>query len=238
MTMTMPSLMSVYPQFSRKCVTTANHDGGVPSPRNSGKRCAWLHRGPSETSRASTRIPLVGFPENRHPSDRLKMTIPFRIESLTTDDWPAVRAIYLEGLATGVGSFETEAPSWEQWHAARLSHSRLVARAETVLAWAALSAVSPRLCYAGVAEVAIYVAASARGRGVGRALLEALISSAEAHGIWTLQGATIAGNSASLALQTRCGFRVVGRRERIAKRDGVWHDTILTERRSPAVGLD
>ena len=160
-----------------------------------------------------------------------------RIDAMTPDDWGAVRRIYDEGLATGVGSFETKAPSWEQWNAARLPHSRLVAREDGVLGWAAISPVSARACYAGVAEVGIYVAADARGRGIGRALLEALIASAEAHGIWTLQGATIAGNAASLALQTRCGFRVVGRREHIARRDGIWHDTVLTERRSRTVGL-
>ena len=157
---------------------------------------------------------------------------------MKTDDWPDVRAIYEEGLATGVGSFEIAAPSWEEWNRARLPHSRLVARENTVLGWAALSPVSQRSCYAGVAEVGIYVAAAARGRGVGRALLEAVIESAESHGIWTLQGATIAENAASLALQARCGFRTVGRRERIAKRDGVWHDTILTERRSKKTGVD
>jgi phosphinothricin acetyltransferase len=98
--------------------------------------------------------------------------------------------------------------------------------------------VSKRACYAGVAELAIYVAASERGRGVGRALLESLVASAESHGIWTLQAATIATNAASLALLARCGFRTVGRRDRIAKRDGTWHDTILTERRSARVGID
>jgi len=164
--------------------------------------------------------------------------MPFRIEVMQTDDWPDVCAIYEEGLATGVGSFEIAAPSWEQWNRARLPHSRLVARENTVVGWAALSAVSQRACYAGVAEVGIYVAAAARGRGVGRALLEAVIESAESHGIWTLQGATIAENAASLALQARCGFRIVGRRERIAKRDGVWHDTILTERRSKMIGVN
>jgi phosphinothricin acetyltransferase len=164
--------------------------------------------------------------------------MPFRIEVMKTDDWPDVRAIYEEGLATGVGSFEIAAPSWEQWDRARLLHSRLVAREDAVLGWAALSPVSQRSCYAGVAEVGIYVAAGARGRGVGRALLEAVIESAESHGIWTLQGATIAENAASLSLQARCGFRTVGRRERIAKRDGVWHDTILTERRSKRIGVD
>ncbi len=156
---------------------------------------------------------------------------------MQVDDWPDVRAIYEEGLATGVGSFEIAAPSWEEWNRARLPHSRLVARENAVIGWAALSAVSQRACYAGVAEVGIYVAAAARGRGAGRALLEAIVESAECHGIWTLQGATIAENTASLALQARCGFRTVGRRERIAKRDGLWHDTILTERRSQKIGV-
>jgi L-amino acid N-acyltransferase YncA len=159
-----------------------------------------------------------------------------RIDSMSESDWPEIEQIYAEGLATGVGSFETEVPSWDQWNADRLPHSRLVARDDGVVGWAALSAVSKRSCYRGVAEVGIYVAARARRRGVGRALLEALIESAEAHGIWTLQGATIADNAPSLALQASCGFRVVGRRERIAKRDGRWHDTILTERRSSKVG--
>lgn len=161
-----------------------------------------------------------------------------RIEAMTPEDWPAVRAIYEEGMATGLATFETAAPSWEEWNATRLPHSRLVARSTMVLGWAALSPVSKRSCYAGVAEVGVYVAASARGQGVGRALLEALVESSEEHGIWTLQGVTLAGNAASIALQLRCGFRVVGRRERIGKRDGVWHDTLLTERRSLRVGAD
>lgn len=159
---------------------------------------------------------------------------------MTASDSPSVPAIYEEGLATGTGSFEIAAPAWEQWNAARLPHSRLVARSEggAVVGWAALSPLSPRACYSGVAESGVYVAAEARGRGVGRMLGEALIDSAESNGIWTLQAATIAENAASLALQSRCGFRVVGRRERIAKRDGVWHDTILTERRSRKVGVN
>ena len=163
-----------------------------------------------------------------------------RIDAMTAEDWPAVRAIYEDGLISGVASFETTAPSWEEWDAARLPHSRLIARddAGIVLGWSALSPVSKRACYAGVAEAGVYVAAAACGRGVGHALLEALIESAECNGIWTLQAATMAANAASLALQERCGFRVVGRRERIGKRDGVWHDTILTERRSTKVGVD
>ena len=161
----------------------------------------------------------------------------FRIEAMTPEDWPAVRAIYEEGMATGLGTFETEAPSWEAWNAARLPHSRLVARDTAVVGWAALSPVSKRSCYAGVAEVGVYVSEAARGQGVGRALLEALILSSEENGIWTLQGATIAENAASIALQKRCGFRIVGRRERIGKRDGAWRDTIITERRSRRVGV-
>ncbi|HVN07402.1 MAG TPA: GNAT family N-acetyltransferase [Patescibacteria group bacterium] len=162
----------------------------------------------------------------------------FQIAAMTPEDWLAVRTIYEQGMATGLGTFETKAPGWEEWDSARLPHSRLVARGTTVIGWAALSPVSRRACYAGVAEAGVYVAEAARGRGVGRALLEALIVSSEEHGIWTLQGATLAENSASIALQQRCGFRIVGRRERIAKRDGVWRDTVLTERRSARVGAE
>ena len=149
-----------------------------------------------------------------------------------------MRAIYEEGIATGQATFETEAPSWEQWDSAHLPSGRLVARdGELVLGWGALSPVSRRLCYAGVAEASVYVSGSARGRGVGRALLEHLIAASEAQGIWTLQGATFPENIASLRLQARCGFRVVGRRERIARMSRVWRDTVLTERRSGKVGI-
>jgi L-amino acid N-acyltransferase YncA len=161
-----------------------------------------------------------------------------RVEPMAPADWPEVSAIYEEGIATGLGTFETASPSWEEWNVARLPHSRLVAREQAIVGWAALSPVSRRPCYAGVAEIGIYIAAAARGRGVGLALLRALIESAEAHGIWTLQGATIAENAASLALQAKCGFRVVGRRERISKLNGSWRDTILTERRSARLGVD
>jgi L-amino acid N-acyltransferase YncA len=164
--------------------------------------------------------------------------MPLQIQRMTENDWPEVRSIYEEGLATGIGSFEIEPPSWEKWNASRLPHSRLVAREDRLVGWAALSPFSQRACYSGVAEVGVYVAAQARGRGVGRTLLLALIESAEANGIWTLQGATIADNKASLALQASCGFRIVGYRSRIAKRDSKWHDTILTERRSDKIGVD
>ena len=161
-----------------------------------------------------------------------------KIDLMTPADWMEVSRIYEEGIATGLATFETRVPSWEEWDAARLPHSRLVARNERILGWATLSFASKRPCYAGVAEVGIYVSTLMRGCGVGRALLDALIESSEKHGVWTLQTATIAENIQSLALQARCGFRVVGRRERIGRLGGVWRDTILTERRSTTVGTD
>ncbi len=161
----------------------------------------------------------------------------FIIEELRPADWEQVRRIYLEGLATGEASFEVEAPSWEAWNQNHHSHSRLVARRDgQVIAWGALAAVSIRHCYAGVAEVSLFVAANQRGQGVGRRLLQALIDSSERNGIWTLYGATFPENTASIQLQLACGFRIVGRRERIAQRNGIWRDTIITERRSKVVG--
>lgn len=160
------------------------------------------------------------------------------ITPMTPADWEQVRAIYLEGIASGQATFETEAPSWEQWDSAHHPFARLAARSEgCVIGWATLSPVSRRQCYAGVAEVSVYVAASYRGRGVGRRLLEAVIAESERLNIWTLQGATFPGNTASLRLQQSCGFREIGRRERIAQLHGQWRDTILTERRSPVVGV-
>jgi L-amino acid N-acyltransferase YncA len=158
------------------------------------------------------------------------------IDEMQPSDWEQVRQIYLEGLATGNASFETEAPTWEQWDAGHLPHTRMVVRQKgCVLAWAALAPVSKRRCYAGVAELSLYVAPEQRGRGIGKALLLAVIESSERNGIWTLQGATFAENTSSIRLQQACGFRIVGRRERIGQRDGVWRDTILTERRSAVI---
>jgi phosphinothricin acetyltransferase len=160
------------------------------------------------------------------------------IDAMRAADWEAVRQIYLEGLATGNASFETEAPAWDDWNAAHHTHSRFVARQDgQVAGWAALAPVSRRRCYAGVAEVSLYVAEACRGQGVGKMLLLALIESAEQNGIWTLTGACFPENEASVRLQLACGFRIVGRRERIAQRDGVWRDTLLTERRSSRTGL-
>jgi L-amino acid N-acyltransferase YncA len=163
----------------------------------------------------------------------------FLIDPLLSADWAKVRAIYLEGIATAQATFETEAPSWDEWNASHLPVCRLAARqADRLIGWAALSPVSRRRCYAGVAEVSVYVAAAQRGQGVGKELLQALVAASERYGIWTLQGATFAENAASLRLQASCGFRVVGRRERIGQLHGVWRTTILTERRSAVVGVD
>jgi L-amino acid N-acyltransferase YncA/catechol 2,3-dioxygenase-like lactoylglutathione lyase family enzyme len=156
---------------------------------------------------------------------------------MTPADWPEVRTIYEEGIADRLATFETEVPGWAQWDRTHLPACRLMARGPgEALGWAALSPVSGRACYAGVAEASVYVRRSARGRGVGRALLERLLAASDAAGIWTLQGSTFPENVASLRLQLACGFRVVGRRERIAQLDGLWRDTVLTERRSPAAG--
>ena len=154
-------------------------------------------------------------------------------------DWPCVKAIYLEGIAIGNATFETEAPSWEAWDTAHLQFARLVARqGETIIGWAALSPMSQRCVYGGVAEVSVYVSMSKRGSGVGRKLLEALISESEKNGIWTLQAGIFPENTGSLALHKACGFREVGRRERIGKLHGVWRDTILLERRSRIIGAE
>jgi phosphinothricin acetyltransferase len=155
---------------------------------------------------------------------------------MTNADWPHVEEIYAEGIATGDATFETAPPSWEEFDAGRLRDHRLVAvEAGKVVGWAALSPTSPRGCYAGVVEHSVYVAEPARGRGVGRALMEALVDGADAAGLWTIQTSIFPENAASVALHERVGFRVVGRRERIAKLDGVWRDTLLLERRSPLV---
>jgi phosphinothricin acetyltransferase len=163
-------------------------------------------------------------------------TIEIRV--LDKADWPAVRAIYLEGIATGHATFETESPEWGAWDTNHFPAPRLVAVAnDQVIAWAALSRVSSRAVYAGVGEVSVYVANDARGLGVGRTLLERLVSDAEARNIWTLQASIFPENKASLALHKSCGFREVGRRERIGKMKGIWRDTILLERRSGSGGV-
>jgi len=161
------------------------------------------------------------------------------IGDMEAADWDGVRAVYLEGIATGDATFETEAPGWQKWDASHLAHCRLVARSGAAVAgWAALSPVSARRVYAGVAETSVYVAAAFRGKRVGRALLGALVACSERHGVWTLQAGIFPENVASLALHRQFGFREVGRRERLGKMRGRWRDVVLMERRSERVGAE
>ena len=163
----------------------------------------------------------------------------FAIEAMTSGDWERVRAIYIEGIDTGNATFETEAPDWETWNRNHLSFGRLVARdGLSLVGWAAISPVSSRRVYAGVAEVSVYVSVSARGLGVGQSLLNALIEESQRNGIWTLQAGIFPENNASIALHKSCGFREVGRREKLGMLHGVWRDVILLERRSRAIRVE
>lgn len=163
----------------------------------------------------------------------------FIIARMNPADWEQVRSIYLEGIETQHATFETEAPDWEKWNANHLPDCRLVARAgRDVIGWAALSAISKRSVYAGVAETSVYVGESFRGLGPGRALLESLIACSEQHGVWTLQAGIFPENTASLSLHLKCGFREIGRRERVGQHYGKWRDVILLERRSKVVGVE
>jgi Sortase and related acyltransferases len=160
------------------------------------------------------------------------ITAPPSVEfrALTRADWTAVAEIYWDGMRDGLATFETEVPSWEDWDAAHLSDHRLVAeRHGEVVGWAALAPASERRCYAGVVENSVYVAGHVRRGGIGKALLRTLIKGARIAGIWTIQTSIFPENRASLALHETCGFRVVGTRERIAKRDGIWRDTVFME---------
>jgi L-amino acid N-acyltransferase YncA len=157
---------------------------------------------------------------------------------LLPEHWPAVKAIYESGLATGNASFQTSAPTWEEWDAAHLKHSRLVAVQDNkVRAWATLTPVSGRCVYAGVAEVSVYVAPLSRGLCIGEELLQALIEESEKNGLWTLQAGIFPENTASLRLHEKCGFRVIGTREKIGQMNGIWRDTVLLERRSKTVAI-
>jgi L-amino acid N-acyltransferase YncA len=159
------------------------------------------------------------------------------IRAMVPGDGSSVLAIYMEGIATGDATFQTEAPSWESWDASHLKSCRVVSVTDDVVSgWAALSPVSDRCAYAGVAEVSVYVAAAYRGRSLGRQLLEALVQASEEKGLWTLQAGIFPENVASVAVHERCGFRIVGRRERLGKLAGVWRDVMLLERRSGVLG--
>jgi L-amino acid N-acyltransferase YncA len=164
------------------------------------------------------------------------------VREMVPGDWPEVRGIYEQGIATGDATFETRAPTWLAWDAAHLASPRLIAcgdaggRERRLLGWAALTLVSPRAVYGGVADLGIYVADGARHRGVGRGLLGAMIERSETQGIWTLQAGVFPENRASLALHVGGGFRIVGTRERMGRMGDRWRDVVLLERRSPTVG--
>ncbi len=158
------------------------------------------------------------------------------VDAMRAEDWPAVRDVHAEGIATGQATFEERPPSWEQWDRDHLRECRLVARRDgRVVAWAALSPVSRRPVYRGVAEVSMYVAAAERGSGVGRTLAEALVEASERAGIWTLEGWIFPENEASLALCESFGCRVVGVRERLGRMGDRWRDVVLVERRSRVI---
>ena len=159
-----------------------------------------------------------------------------KIRQLEPNDWAAVRAIYEAGIATGIATFETNAPSWEAWDKSHASNCRFVAEKDGIIAgWVALTPVSSRCVYAGVGEVSVYIHPDFRGQGVGFALLMELIKASEAAGIWTLQAAMMTENIGSFKLHTKAGFRKIGYREKIGKLRGIWRDNILMERRSKVV---
>jgi L-amino acid N-acyltransferase YncA len=159
------------------------------------------------------------------------------VRELRPDDWAAVRAIYEDGIRGGDATFETEAPSWEAWDAVHPQLRLVAERDGTIVGWAALSPYSPRRCYRGVGDVSVYVRQSARGAGVGRFLLEALVDRSEQAGYWTLTAGIFPENDASLRLHQSCGFRVIGVRERLGQLEGVWRDAVWLERRSTVVGV-
>jgi L-amino acid N-acyltransferase YncA len=160
------------------------------------------------------------------------------ILTLKPEHYPVVRKIYESGIATGKATFQTEAPEWSEWNNSHLQHSRIVAVVnDEVVGWAALTPVSGRCVYAGVAEVSVYVSTEHRGKGIGKLLLDQLISESEKNNIWTLQAGVFPENNSSLKIHEKAGFRKIGLRERIGKMKGVWRDTVLLERRSVTVGV-
>jgi phosphinothricin acetyltransferase len=160
------------------------------------------------------------------------------IRPLLPSDWASVRDIYQEGIATGNASFSSAMPEWDEWDQSHVKSGRLAATEnEEILGWAALTAISDRCVYAGVAEVSIYVTKNARGKGIGKQLLRALIDESEKNNFWTLESRIFPENQASITIHEECGFRIVGSRERIGQMDGVWRDILLLERRSVKVGI-
>lgn len=155
------------------------------------------------------------------------------IRKLLNADWPQVSLIYQKGIKTGNATFQTTAPAWEDWNASHLAACRIVAQSNgEIIGWAALTPVSSRCVYAGVAEVSVYVDPEHSGKGIGLTLLKELVHLSEAEGIWTLQAGIFPENSASLRIHEKAGFRTLGIREKIGKQNGIWRDTVLLERRS------
>jgi L-amino acid N-acyltransferase YncA len=168
---------------------------------------------------------------------------PVIIRTLEPADWPRIKEIYESGIATGIATFETKAPTWNDWDCSHLPFSRLVSISketenELVTGWAALSPVSGRCVYGGIAEVSIYIDPTFRGRGIGKNLLERLIVTSEENGIWTLQAGLFTENTASLKVHLQSGFRLIGKRVRIGKLHNTWKDNLILEKRSDRVGID
>lgn len=160
------------------------------------------------------------------------------IRSMSANDWPEIRRIYAQGIATGIATFQPDVPDYDAWDRGHLAQCRLVAEDENrILGWAVLGAYSSRFVYRGVAEISIYIASEARGRGIGRALLEKMIAESEAQGFWTLVAGIFTVNGASRSLHAKAGFREVGFREKVGELRGVWHDVVIMERRSRVVGV-
>jgi len=186
-----------------------------------------LHREGYNRERVDARLAVL----RPSPRDPLIMA-ETGVRSFAMKDWHRVQEIYGQGLATGKATFETRVPEWDEWHRTHLPVCRLVAVVQgTVVGWAALSPVSDRCAYGGVAEASVYVASEARGRGWGTRLLQALVEASEEEGLWTLQAGIFPENDVSLRLLRRCGFRIVGLRERLGKLGGQWRDVLLLERR-------
>jgi phosphinothricin acetyltransferase len=166
------------------------------------------------------------------------MNSKIKTRKMEASDWEAVSKIYLEGIATGFATFETSAPSYETWDSAHMNACRIVAvENDKILGWAALSPVSSRCVYGGVAEVSVYVGKDSRGKGAGKILMKNLIKESEAAGLWTIQSGIFPENEGSIELHKKVGFRFIGKRERVGKLDGVWKDNLLFERRSTTIGV-
>ena len=162
-----------------------------------------------------------------------------QLRPMLDSDWPRVKEIYESRIATGIATFEQSAPAWEKWNSSHLQIGRFVAEeGERVIGWIALTPVSTRCVYGGVADVSIYIDPAARKKGVGLRLMEQAIADSEKNGLWTLQSEIISENTASIRLHEKAGFRMIGYREKVAQQKGVWKNNVLMERRSKVVGVE